>query len=101
MSINGKIKSIQPVLIEGRLKVVASVATDTGEVKEAFLPDRELSALLPRAILSGQDKEVPKELLNTLEPIIKKMAAGRKVRMWNYQEKNYVSFLSWRSVRFA
>lgn len=96
----GTIETIYPILSGGRLKIVAQITTDSGDIQEAFLPDREVSAFLPRSILLNKTKDVPQELLKTIDPIIKRMTKGRRVRIWKYQEKQYLSFLSWRSVRF-
>ena len=100
MKTRGRIDEIHPILKKGQLKVVARISMDTGEIREAYLPDREVSAILPRSILLGKEKAVPQELLKTIDPMINKMARGRPVRVWSYQDNNYASFLSWRSVRF-
>ncbi len=100
MKTKGRIDEIHPILINGQLKVIARISMDNGEILKAYLPDREVSAILPKSILAGKEKAVPQELLETIDPMIKKMAAGRPVRVWSYQDNNYASFLSWRSVRF-
>ena len=97
----GKICSVQPLLLKGKLKILAEISTEEGRIEQAFIPDRETAALLPRSLLSGQGTEVPLELLDTIGSLIRKMAVGRQVRMWSYQNTNYISFLSWRSVRFV
>ena len=51
----GKVKSVQPRVTDGKLKIVAKVKMDDGPEIEAYLPDREVSALLPRGILLGDD----------------------------------------------
>ncbi len=99
---SGEIKSVRPILKNGRLRVVMKIACDSGEIQEAYLPDREISALLPRSILAGQEekRDVPRQMLATIRPIITRMTRGRRVRVWAYGEDRYASFLSWRSVRF-
>jgi len=89
-------------VLEGeRLKARLRVATVTGERLEAYLPDRELAALLPRTILVGANRRAPPELLSTIEPMLERLALGRQVRVWSYRERSYASFLPWRAVRFA
>lgn len=100
MALNGKIKTIQAFLDKDKLRVAAQVDTGNGETLKAHLPDRELSALLPRSILIGKIKDVPRELLSTIDPMIRRLAAGRNVRLWQYEQRYYFSFLSWKNVRF-
>ncbi len=100
MALNGKIKTIQAFLDRDKLRVAAQVNTGNGEILKAFLPDRELSALLPRSILTGKIKDVPRELLSTIDPMIRRLAAGRNVRLWQYEQQYYFSFLSWKNVCF-
>ncbi len=100
MALNGKIKTIQAFLDKDKLRVAAQVDTGNGETLKAHLPDRELSALLPRSILIGKIKDVPRELLSTIDPMIRRLAAGRNVRLWQYEQQYYFSFLSWKNVRF-
>ncbi len=101
MAEKGTIRDVQPTLRGGRLKALARVVREGGELQEAWLPDRELSALLPRSLLAGGSREVPGELLETIEPILRRLTAGREVRLWEYGGATYCSFPSWRSVRFA
>jgi hypothetical protein len=100
MALNGKIKTIQAFLDKDKLRVAAQVDTGIGETLKAHLPDRELSALLPRSILTGKTKDVPRELLSTIDPVIRRLASGRNVRLWQYEQQYYFSFLSWKNVRF-
>lgn len=97
----GRVQAVQ-LLIEGnRLRVRLTVCQSDGRRQFAFLPDRELSTLLPRSILLASLREVPRELLDTIDPMLNKMVRGRMVRLWQYAERWYASFLPWRSVRFA
>jgi len=100
MALNGNIKIIQAFLDRDKLRVAAQVDTGRGEILKAYLPDRELSALLPRSILTEKTKDVPRELLSTIDPMIRRQAAGRNVRLWQYEQQYYFSFLSWKNVRF-
>jgi len=97
----GRVEEARPVLEGERLKARLRVATVTGERLEAYLPDRELAALLPRTILVGSNRRAPPELLSTIEPMLERLALGRQVRVWSYRERSYASFLPWRAVRFA
>jgi hypothetical protein len=97
----GVVSSVKPVLRNERLKVVARVKIEQGDQCEAFMPDREVSAILPRSILLGQAKTAPPAMLDTIKPILRRMTEGRAVRLWQYNERYFFSFLPWKSVRFA
>ncbi len=43
----------RPELQAQRLKVFVSVRADSGETREAQMPDREVAAILPRSMLLG------------------------------------------------
>lgn len=100
MAQKGTIRDVQPTLRGGALRVRVRVVRESGELQEAWLPDRELSALLPRSLLAGRTRRVPEVLLETIEPILRRLTAGREVRLWEYGGAAYCSFPSWRSVRF-
>ena len=100
MKEKGKIEGVDLFLRQGRLKAEARILNSSGQVIKAYRPDRELAALLPRSILVGKNNDVPIEILDTIEPMLKKLSLGRQVRVWTYKDDNYASFLSWRSVRF-
>ena len=97
----GTIVKVRPGLQSQRLKVVASVRMDTGEVLEAQMPDREVSAILPRSILLGATTRAPLSLLDTVRPIVERMSEGRRARLWLYKERWFLSFQPWRGVRFV
>jgi hypothetical protein len=97
----GRVEEARPVLEGERLKARLRVATAAGCLIEAYLPDRELAALLPRSILVGPGRRAPPELLSTIEPMLARLALGRQVRVWSYRERSYASFLPWRAVRFS
>jgi hypothetical protein len=97
----GRIEAVQPLIQGGRLRVQLTVCKTDGQQQVAFLPDRELSTLLPRSILLASLRDVPRELLETIEPMLNKMIKGRVVRLWQYSQAWYASFLPWRSVHFA
>jgi hypothetical protein len=97
----GRIQDVQPLIEGSQLRVRLKVSRSDGRQHFAFLPDRELSALLPRSILLTSLQEVPRELLNTIGPMLGQLVRGRMVRLWQYGERWYASFLPWRSVRFA
>jgi hypothetical protein len=97
----GRVEEARPVLEGERLKARLRVATAAGRTMEAYLPDRELAALLPRSILVGPGRRAPPELLSTIEPMLARLALGRQVRVWSYRERSYASFLPWRAVRFS
>ena len=91
----------RPEIQARRLKVFASVRADSGEMREAQMPDREVAAILPRSLLLGEGATAPAALLNTLAPIIVRMSEGRRVRLWEYKERWFLSFQPWWSVRFV
>lgn len=96
----GTVTRARPLLAGARLRVVVEVRSDAGEVREVSLPDREVAAILPRSILLGGSCRAPVALLGTLAPIVARMTEGRVVRMWQYADRWYGSFLPWKSVRF-
>ncbi|MGA2481300.1 MAG: hypothetical protein ABSG63_21400 [Spirochaetia bacterium] len=98
--LKGTVIRVKPALVTDRLKVVATIKADTGETMEAHMPEREISALLPRSILLGSGTRAPLSLLDTVEPILSRMTEGRQVRVWQYQDRWFFSFLPWRNVRF-
>lgn len=98
---NGIVKLIKPVIKNGHLKIIAKIKLKENNLVCAFLPDREVSAILPRRILIGDDKKVPISFLKTISPIVNKISCGRKVRLWKYNDIYYFSFISWRNVVFV
>ena len=99
--LKGTAVTVHPQLQGERLKVVVTLKTDEGEVMEAQMPDREVSALLPRSILLGSGARAPVSLLGTVQPILARLTEGRRVRVWQYRERWFLSFPGWRSVRFV
>lgn len=97
----GTILDVRPELRGDRLRVVARIHTDEGPVIEAGMPDREVSAILPRSILVGAACSAPRGLLATIQPILARMSEGRAVRVWDYKEAKYFSFQPWKGVRFV
>jgi len=97
----GTVTRARPLLAGERLRVVAEVRALSGEIREVSLPDREVAAILPRSILLGGSCRAPASLLGTLEPIVARKTEGRVVRMWQYGERWFCSFLPWKSVRFV
>jgi hypothetical protein len=100
-TIRGRVDSAQTLLEGERLKAKLRVTADSGEAYEAYLPDRELAALIPRSVLVGEEPIAPPQLLQTIEPMLARLTQSRRVRLWSYRERRYASFLSWRSVHFA
>jgi len=96
----GIVTSVHPELREQRLKVAATVKTDSGLTLEAYMPDREVSAILPRSVLLGSTRTAPLSLLETVSSILSRMTAGRRVRVWQYKERWFFSFQQWKGVRF-
>ena len=99
--LKGRVLGVRPELKDERLKVIATVKMDGGEVLDAHMPDREISAVLPRSILLGPAKSAPLSLLATVEPILARMTEGREVRVWQYKDRWFFSFQPWKGVRFV
>jgi hypothetical protein len=97
----GTVTTARLLLNGERLRVMIEVRTVSGEVREVSLPDREVAAILPRSILLGGSCRAPLSLLGTLQPIMARMSEGRMVRMWQYGDRWFCSFLPWKSVRFV
>ena len=100
MTIHGKIVKIRPSLQEGRLKIVARVKSDEGRTLDVYIPDREASALIPRHVLIGDGTKAPRALLSTIGAILRRSVQGRKLKIWQFEDRYYGSFHSWRSVKF-
>ncbi|MCD6120320.1 MAG: hypothetical protein J7K04_00615 [Spirochaetales bacterium] len=96
----GKVLAIKTAVKSEHIKVTARIKEQSGRVFSAGLPDRELSALVPRSILLGETSSAPENMLDVIESILCKAVRGRTVRYWEYQNREYFSFLSWRAVKF-
>ena len=96
----GTIIKIKPVIKNQHLRIIAKIKTEEKSLISAYLPDREVSAILPRNILAGRVKKVPRSLLKTISPIIKRISCRRQVRVWEYNNIYYFSFLSWKNIVF-
>ena len=94
----GMIVDTYPLIVGGKLKVEALVKAQNGDTCTARMPERELSAILPRSILIGDEKNIPVSFLPTIKAIVKRMAVGRNVRLWDYRDSSYFSFLPWKGV---
>lgn len=97
----GTVAHVRSEIQGNRLRVMALVRPESGEPFEAQMPDREVSALLPRSVLLGTARTAPVSLLETLQPILVRMTEGRQVRIWQYKERWFFSFTAWRGVRFV
>ena len=97
----GTVSKVRPMIAKERLKVVAKVLMEGGGTREAFMPEREMAAILPRSILLGGTTKAPQSILATIKPILARMTEGRMVRLWEYEGRYFFSFLPWKSVRFS
>jgi hypothetical protein len=97
----GRIISIHPKITRQKLKVLATIQSKSEGLLQAFMPERELAALVPRCILLADKRQAPAQLLSTITVMIKRMALARTVRIWKYREHYYFSFISWGEVRFV
>ncbi len=96
----GVVTQVRGEIQGGRLRVSATVRAESGETVGAQMPDREVSAVLPRSVLLGAARTAPVSLVDTLQPILVRMTEGREVRLWQYKERWFFSFTAWRGVRF-
>ena len=96
----GVATQVRPEIQAQRLKVTATVTVESGEPVVAQMPDREVSAILPRSVLLGTARTAPLSLLETLQPILSRMTEGRQVRIWQYRDRWFFSFVPWKGVRF-
>ena len=96
----GKILSVRLRIDREKLVVVLTVRHDHAGCRTALLPDREISALLPRHILLGDSTLAPRELMETLSAIVEKLTVGRRVHVRENRSRRTAWFPSWRSVRF-
>lgn len=87
-------------LVDRRLRATAVVRDAQGRRCVARVPDRELATLLPRSILAA-DRSPPEAVLETIRAIVERLVVGRHVRLREHRDQHYLSFLSWREVRFA
>ncbi len=83
---------------DGKLRVHVQIVDSDGQTGTAELPQRELSTLLPRTILLGDEKKVDQQLLSIINSTLIKLITGRAVRIWEYKEKRYCGFLSWGNI---
>jgi len=90
--------SVHPELREYRLKVFATMKADSAKTLQAHMPDREVSAILPRSVLLGEARTAPVSVMETVSPIISRMIEGRLVRVWQCKTKWLFSFR--KGVRF-
>jgi hypothetical protein len=97
----GVVVDVRPIVMGEKLRVSARIDTSSGGPVEAYLPDRETAALLPRTLLVGDQRQAPTRLLGTARPILRRFVVGRRVRLWEHEGVNYFAFLSWRDVRFT
>ena len=96
----GFVTDVRPLVRNARLRVVARIRTEECGPVEGYLPDREVSAFLPRCVLIGSARDAPREILGTVAPILSRLVRGRTVRLWKFGEEIYFSFLPWRAVSF-
>ena len=69
--LKGKVINIRPILMDKKLKVAAKIETEKWGIVDAFLPQREIAALLPRSILIGKETKVSRKILHSL--LLKRM----------------------------
>jgi hypothetical protein len=93
------IQTVEADALEEHLRVFAHIVDEEGAKTRAELPQRELATLLPRYTLLGEGKAVSPELLQAIQSTLTRLLTGRRVRLWEYDGRQYFGFLSWRSVR--
>ena len=98
-TVTAKVLAVHARVEDQWLRVEATVRDAQGKEWSALVPDRELATILPRSILAA-DATAPVTLLDTIVGILERVVVGRHVRLWQYRQRYYLRFLSWRSVRF-
>lgn len=93
-----RIQSVEVDTEEEHVRVYSHIVDEEGNGFRAELPQRELATLLPRNTLLGEENVVSPELLVTIQTTLTRLLTGRHVRVWEYSERQYFGFLSWRSV---
>jgi len=87
---------INAQIVQQRLYVQASLGQVGGDTEiEAYLPARETAALI------GKGSGAPETILDIMNELLEKLAAGRTVKIWEYQGKIYFSFLKWNTLRIG
>ncbi len=97
----GTIKKIECFTEKGKLKVRALIVDERNHKLKALLPSREIASLVPRYVLLGETNRANEAILETVHSILKRMTEGRKVRLWNYHDITYFSFLKWDNIKFS
>lgn len=97
----GKITEIRLFINDGRLRAVARIKC-RGETVDADMPGREIATLLPKCVLAGSEKTLPRKFLAVLVPILRRMTIGRTVEVVNNRKYKipFFHFLTWTDVRF-
>lgn len=96
----GRITAVRPEVFEKRLQLKAEIRCEEGQMTEALFPQRETAAIVPKFILLGSQKTASCGLLETIHSTASGLAIGRTVRIWEYNDRLYCSFCSWRDVKF-
>ncbi|MBT3273594.1 MAG: hypothetical protein HN368_10580 [Spirochaetales bacterium] len=92
------ITDVQLDTSDSRLRIQVLIVDEDNDTRMAELPQREMSTLLPKTILLGDQKSISCELLSTIHSTLVRLITGRAVRTWEYQERLYCGFLSWRNI---
>lgn len=96
------VREARPSTENHRLRVNMVLRENREEYEiEAQLPAREVAALLPRELLIGSNNQPSTRVFEVINELLMKLAVGREVRVWEYNDQTYCSFLKWGSVRFV
>ncbi len=95
------VKEAKSSLEANRLRVIMLLREKEEHFEiEAQLPAREIAAILPREIIVGLNRNPSPRVFEIMNELLSKLAVGRDVRIWEYGDRTYCSFLKWGSVRF-
>lgn len=95
------VKEAKSSLEEDRLRVRMLLQEKEEQFEiEAQLPAREIAAILPREIIVGPNRNPSPRVFEIMNELLAKLAVGRDVRVWEYGDRTYCSFLKWGSIRF-
>ena len=94
-----QIKTVEIDSSSAKLRIFAAIDREDDSLVRAELPQREIATLLPRDILLGEEKTITSQLLETIGVTTKRLLIGRKARVWEYNDKTYFGFPTWRTAK--
>lgn len=97
-----KVATVKGITVDtstGRLTMQLTCSSQEQELISVQLPDREVSALIPRELFQ-ENKNNP-VILTKLTEISTKLLVGRQVRLYDYRGGTYAGFPRWKGLTFT